>query len=446
MLRLALGTLRARPASFAGPATALLLSVTVITLFASLIATAVAGGGDGRLAMIGGAFGEIAMLMTLFVVVNTLGFSLRRQARDMTLLRTTGATPAQVKRLVRCQVLLMTLLVSPPAWALGVQGADAFLTALAARGLAPATAGLPSSPLPALIATAATLLVAVGAASLAARRAVRGRPSEAAAETAAEQGRSGPLRAVAGTLVLAGAGFLCAFTARQPLDKAAQAALLTSLLLLVAVGLLGPFLARFAMVLLGLPFRLTGSRHRGDAGGRLAADNLRGHAHRLSSAVVPITLLVGLSTTFAAITGTLREVAPPGAYAESDVWLRGVELAMLAGFGTVATVNTLVSLTAARRREYALLTLIGATRRQLLRMLGAEATLTALAGVLLGLLVAAPPAVAFAVAATDGALPTVAPGTSATLVLGVMALTAATILLTGLKATSAPPVSAAAAA
>ncbi|MFI2238028.1 FtsX-like permease family protein [Streptomyces chrestomyceticus] len=441
MLRLAFGSLRARPSSFAGLAMALLLGVAVITLFGSLIATAIGGGGGSRLGMIGGAFGEIAMLMALFVVANTLAFSVRQQARDLALLRTSGATPKQVKRLIRCQVLLVTLFVSPPAWLLGSWGARWFLAELVARGIAPADAAVTWSPWPLLIGTAATLLVGVGATKIAARRAVRGRPTAAIAQTT-EQGRLGWLRGIAGLLVAAGAVPVVVFTSRQPADKSAQVALLGSLLLVIAAGLLGPLLARLAMVLLGLPFRLTGARHRGDAGGALAADNLRGHAHRLSSAVVPIALLVGLSTTFAAVAGGLEQAAPPDAYAQSDIWLRGVELAMLAGFGAVATVNTLASLTAARRREYALLTLTGATRRQLMRMLGTEAVLTALAGVLLGILVAAPMSMAFAVAATGSPLLTVSFQTYGPLVLGTVALTVLTILFTGARATSEPAVSA----
>ncbi|KUO12385.1 ABC transporter permease [Streptomyces sp. DSM 15324] len=437
MLRLAMAALRARPSSFAGLAAALLPAVAVITLFGSLIATAIGGDGGSRLGVIGGAFGEIAMLMALFVVADTLSFSVRRQARDLALLRTSGATPAQVERLVRCQMLLVTLLVSPPAWVLGSWGARWFLTELVARGIAPAGAAVSWSPWPLLIGTAATLVVGVGATKIAARRTVRGRPSEALAQTA-QEGRLGWLRGIAGLLVLAGAVPMVMLTLGQPVEKSAQAALLGSLILMSAVGLLGPLLTRLATVLLGLPFRLAGARHRGHAGGALAADNLRGHAHRLSSAVVPIALLVGLSTTFAAVTGTLQHVAPPGAYAESDNWLRGVELAMLAGFGSVATVNTLVSLTASRRREYALLALTGATRWQLMRMLGAEATLTAMVGVLLGVLVAAPTSMAFAVAATGGPLPTVPLRAYGPLVLGTVALTVLTILVTGARATSEP--------
>ncbi|MFI5801596.1 FtsX-like permease family protein [Streptomyces sp. NPDC051561] len=445
MLRLALGTLRARPASFAGLGAALLLAVTVITLFGSLIATAIGGSGGDRLAMIGGAFGEIAMLMALFVVANTLSFSVRQQARDMALLRTSGATPQQIKRLVRCQVLLVALLVSPPAWLLGSWGARWFLTGLAARDIVPAGASVPFSPWPLVAGTAVTLLVGVGATKIAARRTVRGRPSAAMAQTT-EEGRPGPLRSLAGLLVLGGAVPLVVLATGLPVDKSAQLALLGSLVLMLAAGLLGPALARTAVLLLGLPVRLVGARHRGDGGGALAAENLRGNAHRLSSALVPIALLVGLSLTFAAVTGTLEQVAPPGAYAESDVWLRGVELAMLAGFGAVATVNTLASLTVARRREYALLALTGATRRQLMRMLLAEATLTALAGVLLGLLVAAPMSMAFAVAATGSALPTVPLQSYLPLVLAAVALTVLTILSTGFRATSEPAVAAAAAA
>ncbi|GAA3492206.1 ABC transporter permease [Streptomyces cremeus] len=435
MLRFALGGLRAGPASFAGPAVALLLTVAVITLFGSLVLTAADGGGDERLAMIGGAFGEIAMLMALFVVANTLSFSVRQQAREMVLLRTSGATPVQVKRLVRYEVLLLTLLVSPPGWLLGGWGARWFLAELAARDLAPVDAVVPWSPWPPLAGTAVTLLVGAGASKIAARRTVVDRPAAAMARTAGAD-RLGLLRGLAGVLALGGTVPLLLLTARQPVEKAAQSALLGSLLCMIVAGLLGPALARPAVALLGLPFRLAGARHRGDGGGALAAQNLRGNAHRLSSALIPIALLVGLSTTFAAVTGTLQQVAPPGAQAESDVWLRGVELAMLAGFGAVATVNTLVSLTAARRREYALLALTGATRRQLMRMLGSEAVLTAGAGVLLGLLVAAPMSCAFALAATGSALPVVPLGSFGPVVLGAVALTVLTVLATGARATS----------
>ncbi|MGW2182490.1 FtsX-like permease family protein [Streptomyces sp. NPDC001732] len=449
MLRLALSALRARPASFAGLAMTLLLAVAVVTLFGSLIATAISTDGASRLGMIGGAFGEIAMLMSLFVVANTLGFSVRQQYRDVAMLRTSGATPVQIKRLVRFQVLLVTLLVSPLAWLLGAWGARWFLTEIVARDMAPATTTVPWSPWPMLIGTAATLLVGVGAAKLAVRRVIFGRPSTAMALAVTEHGKLGWVRGIAGVIALVGAGGVCVFISGQPADKAAQGALLGALVFMLAVGLLGPVLARAVVAVVGVPLRLACRTHRGEAGGWLAATNLLGHAHRMASAVVPIALLIGLSLTFTAITGTIQhsvtQGVPEGAYSESDIWLRGVELAMLAGFGAVATVNTLVSLTSTRRREYALLTLTGATRRQLFRMLGAEAVVTATTGALLGVLVAAPVSVAFAWAATDKPWPWIPVETYSPLVLGAMALAAVTIMLSGAWATTRPAVSAVAA-
>ncbi|MFE4520024.1 ABC transporter permease, partial [Kitasatospora sp. NPDC056783] len=115
---LSVGQIRRRPASFAGLGTALFLAVAAVTLFGSLVAaqvtapaavarTAVTGPG---LLPIAGAFGEIAVLVALFVVVNALGFTLRPQHRDLALLRTVAATPRQVRRVVRAQVVATTLL------------------------------------------------------------------------------------------------------------------------------------------------------------------------------------------------------------------------------------------------------------------------------------------------------------------------------------------------
>lgn len=54
MLRLALGLLRAKPSLLAGPAAVLLMAVSVITMFGSLVATAIDGHAGSRLGVIGG--------------------------------------------------------------------------------------------------------------------------------------------------------------------------------------------------------------------------------------------------------------------------------------------------------------------------------------------------------------------------------------------------------
>ncbi|TDC84789.1 FtsX-like permease family protein [Actinomadura sp. 7K507] len=64
-------------------------------------------------------------------------------------------------------------------------------------------------------------------------------------------------------------------------------------------------------------------------------------------------------------------------------------LAVVVGYAVISLVNTQALATAERRREFGLMRLVGATRRQILRMMAVEASLVAAAGIALGLLIAA---------------------------------------------------------
>ncbi|MCP2266198.1 FtsX-like permease family protein [Promicromonospora thailandica] len=57
---------------------------------------------------------------------------------------------------------------------------------------------------------------------------------------------------------------------------------------------------------------------------------------------------------------------------------------MLVGYSAITTINTLVSSTSARQREFGLQRLVGSTRRQVLQMVGVEAAIVAVTGVVLG--------------------------------------------------------------
>ncbi|MFH8381338.1 FtsX-like permease family protein [Kitasatospora sp. NPDC018058] len=445
VLALAVGQIRRRPTAFAGLAAALFLAVGAVTLFGSLAAAqltapaavtraAVAGPG---LVVIAGAFGEIAVLVALFVVVNALGFTLRQQHRDLALLRTVAATPRQIRRLVRAQVAATVLLAVVPGCAVGSLGARAVLAALQRRGMAAPGLRIPGTPVPMLIALAVALLVGLAATAVAVRRVTRPAPAAALTDGAAGQRRTGVLRLLAGAAVSTGGVLLLRLAAGRPageLDKAGQAAMLGSLVLLAAVGLLGPLAARVPAAVLGVPVRVLVPR-----AGWLADANLRGYAARLASAVVPVALLVGLSATMLITTTTAEHAAlATGATTSvtkaSDVWLRQAELGLLVCFAAVSTVNTLIALTADRRREFALLRLVGATRGQLLRMLSVEAALTTAVGVLLGAAVAAAATGAFSRAVTGSMVPVV-PGTAcAWVVAGAAVLTVPGIVGTGLWA------------
>nr|WP_310794282.1 FtsX-like permease family protein [Streptomyces sp. 1114.5] len=457
VLALSVGQIRRRPAAFAGLAAALLLAMATVTLFGSLVAAQVTAPGAVARAPVAGpgvlviaaAFGEIAVLVALFVVVNALGFTLRQQHRDLALLRTVAATPRQVRRVVRAQVVATVLLAAVPGCAAGLLAARVFLTALQRRGMAAPGLHIPGTPVPMAVAVGVALLVGLAASAASAWRVTRPAPAVALAEGTAEGAGTGTgtgtgglrgaavLQSVVGVAVLAGGVLLLRLAATRPageLDKAGQAALLGSLVLLVALALLGPLAARALSAVLGAPVRALVPR-----AGWLADANLRGYAARLSSAVVPVALLVGLSGTMLIMTSTAERVvratgAATSVTKASDIWLRQAELGLLVCFAAVSTVNTLVALTADRRREFALLRLVGSTRRQLLRMLSVEAALTTAIGVLLGAAVAAAASGAFSWAVRGSAVPVIPGAQCAWVVLGAALLTVPGIVGTGVWA------------
>ncbi|HET6502130.1 MAG TPA: FtsX-like permease family protein [Amycolatopsis sp.] len=65
-------------------------------------------------------------------------------------------------------------------------------------------------------------------------------------------------------------------------------------------------------------------------------------------------------------------------------WANYSLVGLVTGYTIIAVANTLVMATAARRREFGLQRLIGSTRRQVMQMLGVEATLIAVIGIVLG--------------------------------------------------------------
>jgi putative ABC transport system permease protein len=79
---------------------------------------------------------------------------------------------------------------------------------------------------------------------------------------------------------------------------------------------------------------------------------------------------------------------------------------MLIAYTAVSVVNTLVSSTLRRRREFALQRLTGSTRMQVLRMLTTESMLVTLAGITLGTLVALACLIPFSAKVSTSAMPT----------------------------------------
>ncbi|MBG0832226.1 ABC transporter permease [Planomonospora sp. ID67723] len=248
--------------------------------------------GRETLVQFGGSFGGLAVMIAIFVVAATFGLAVRQREREIALLRAVGATPRQVRALIGGEALLLGLVASalgvPPGVALGHWLFGEF----AARGMFPDALTLTAGPAPMLAAVAAGAGTAWLAARGAVRRAARIRPTEALGEAALERRELGRTRMVTGLvfLVLGGAVTVLSMVLTGPAAAASAGGIV--LLLVVAAALLGPWLVRLAVLLVGGAIgRLSG------VGGYLAVAATRAGAKRLASVVSPLVLMFAFAAT-----------------------------------------------------------------------------------------------------------------------------------------------------
>jgi putative ABC transport system permease protein len=109
---------------------------------------------------------------------------------------------------------------------------------------------------------------------------------------------------VLGVAALAGGCVLAAVAAHTTGDDAASVALGVVFSFMVAVALLGPVVAWFAAVVLGLPLRAARS-----APAALAAANTRAGARRLASAITPIVLVTAFCGTLLCMQDSITHTA-----------------------------------------------------------------------------------------------------------------------------------------
>lgn len=113
---------------------------------------------------------------------------------------------------------------------------------------------------------------------------------------------------------------------------------------------------------------------------------------------------------------------------KAQSWGNLLGTAVVLGYLAIAIANTLVLATADRAREFALLRLVGASRRQVARMIRTEASVVVLIAVVVGSLITVPPLVGISLATTGSPIPYVPPLGYAAIVLaavvfGLMSMT-----------------------
>lgn len=243
------------------------------------------------LVALGGSFGGTAALVAVFTAAGTVALSVSQRSREFALLRAIGTTPRQLRRSIATEALLL----APPAGALGCLPGLALATwwfgQLRDRGAVPEGVRLDTGPLPYVAAVLVVVLAALGAGLAAARRPSRVAPGSALAEAQTERRAIGRVRTALGLAAAAGGATLAGLAAAGSGEDAANTALGVVMLFMLAVALLGPLVARFSAIALGLPL------HAAGAPGHLAAANSRANARRLASALTPIVLATSFAST-----------------------------------------------------------------------------------------------------------------------------------------------------
>lgn len=118
-------------------------------------------------------------------------------------------------------------------------------------------------------------------------------------------------------------------------------------------------------------------------------------------------------------------------------------VAMVVIYAGLTVINTMVSSTTSRRREFGLLQLAGSTRRQVMSMVAAEGALVAAIGLALGTIVTLLTVVPFSLARTGSLMPSGSPLIYLAVVVTGVVLTLAASLLPGWRMLRARPASAA---
>ncbi|MFB4314813.1 FtsX-like permease family protein [Actinomadura sp. 21ATH] len=448
MFALALRSLRKRAGGFAASFAALFLGAAIVMAFASMLDTSIRGNASGAaaetLTIMAAVVGSWGLILVVLAVSSTLALSVRQRAEEMALLKSIGATPAQLGRMVVGEAAVLAV----AAWALGIVpgllGGRALLAMLHDTGQVPAGIGYAFGPIAPAMGLGVTLVSAVAAAMIAVRRTARARVAESLADAAVGDARLGWKR-IAGGIVCLLLGLDLAVITSTVLRDEGDAAMATAgqadIFAALGLALLAPWLIRRIAGALARPLGLLG------VAGDLAVSTLLRRTGQMAAVVMPIILFSGI----AAGTIYLQEIESDAIRAagllstveqKNIATLNFVVIGMILVFTAVMLVNTLLAATAYRRREFGQARLAGATPGQVVGAVALEGVLLTVIGLVCGAFAAAFTVVPFGIARAGTALPDLGPLTMAGVAAVAAALTMATALGAARRAVRVPAVEA----
>ncbi|MFB1048495.1 FtsX-like permease family protein [Streptomyces chrestomyceticus] len=288
--------------------------------------TGAAKGGDLTAASRAAALGDVATLLavmaviagfvSIFVVSGTFAFAIAQRRRELALLRTIGAAPPQVRRMIMAESAVLGAVASAAGCAIGIAGGQLLASVLSSFGMAPKDFEVPASPPILLLSFVVGLGVALLGVFAASRRAAKVRPAETMRDSAVETRVMTTGRWITGSVFLGMSLLLLVMLPQAGSDGAVVISLvLTEILVVTMVAfspLLVPPLVRLATFPLAAVTHITGS---------LAGDNARAAVRRTASAAAPILVTVAVAGSIIGVTNasSATTVADARKHLKADV-------------------------------------------------------------------------------------------------------------------------------
>ncbi|MEV5909130.1 FtsX-like permease family protein [Streptomyces chartreusis] len=417
MFMLSLRSIRHRPGRFLATLLSAFLGAAIIMTFNSMHDTAAQDGVDPTsaetLSTAAGVVDGYGTLLVFFAVASTLTVNVRQRAAELELLRCSGATPAQLKRMVVGEAVVVALVGAALAIGPAMLGGRALLDLFQDSGQVAGSVPHDFGPIALISGIDITLLASAGAAFLAVRRATRGQVK-----------RGGARKFLAYAALLVGAASVTSTFAFSESDAALMAPpAYGAILLSVGFALLAPRLLEG--VLNRLP--LSG------ASGWLAVRNLRERAGQLAGILMSLILFTAVATATLTMQAVESDTVEALGITKSidDKTLETLNftvVGIIVVFVCVMLVNSLYAATSYRSREFGQQRLAGATPGQVLGTVGVEGLILTVTGVVFGALAALAGIIPFTVVRSDEVLPGEVYGIG----LAVVAVAAAATLGTGL--------------
>ncbi|MEV5932349.1 FtsX-like permease family protein [Streptomyces sp. NPDC052079] len=249
-----------------------------------------------------GTAGGVSAFVSVFVVASTFAFAVEQRRREFGLLRTAGATPGQLRRMVVLEALLVGVLASAAGCALGARAAPRLAAWVVDVELAPGWFAIGDASWPYHAAFWTGLLVALCGVVAASWRAGRTGPLQALRKASAGPGAMTGGRWLCGTgLLLTAVVTLVIALLSDPGDLLHRKTYVSlPMLLITAAALLAPPVVHPAVRLLAwLPARLPG------AGGMLVREHASAGVRRTAAVAAPVLVTVALAGSLLGATETL---------------------------------------------------------------------------------------------------------------------------------------------